>query len=111
MSHVVASCLRLVGGRTQRANLRLVADVPKASPPVYADERALKPMIVNLLSNAIKFTPAGGTVHQAAGVQDDGWVRISVDDTGLAVADERSEGRRLGQECVSTCRSRCSPNH
>src|SRR3546814_16687470 len=24
---------------------------------------------------------------------------------------ERSEERRVGQECVSTCRSRCSPYH
>src|SRR3546814_17355248 len=41
MSHVVASCLRLVGGRTQRANPRLAADGPKSSQPVYADERGL----------------------------------------------------------------------
>src|SRR3546814_20208319 len=25
--------------------------------------------------------------------------------------DERSEERRVGKECVSTCRSRCSPYH
>src|SRR3546814_11162873 len=29
---------------------------------------------------------------------------------GVIVAD-RSEERRVGKECVSTCRSRCSPNH
>src|SRR3546814_12102034 len=27
------------------------------------------------------------------------------------VAAERSEGRRVGKECVSTCRSRCPPYH
>src|SRR3546814_4626784 len=30
---------------------------------------------------------------------------------GLATADERSEERRVGKECVSTCRSRWSPSH
>src|SRR3546814_12037085 len=31
-------------------------------------------------------------------------------ETGLSTAD-RSEERRVGQECVSTCRSRWSPSH
>src|SRR3546814_6324355 len=29
----------------------------------------------------------------------------------LLLADERSEERRVGKECVSTCRSRWSPYH
>src|SRR3546814_15755859 len=32
-------------------------------------------------------------------------------DEALAVAHDRSEERRVGKECVSTCRSRCSPYH
>src|SRR3546814_11028843 len=31
--------------------------------------------------------------------------------TNLAVGRERSEERRVGKECVSTCRSRWSPYH
>src|SRR3546814_4358491 len=31
--------------------------------------------------------------------------------TALARRDERSEERRVGKECVSTCRSRWSPDH
>src|SRR3546814_3027690 len=30
---------------------------------------------------------------------------------GLAAAADSSEERRVGQECVSTCRSRWSPSH
>src|SRR3546814_2021347 len=30
---------------------------------------------------------------------------------GINVAEERSEERRVGKECVSTCRSRWSPYH
>src|SRR3546814_9621659 len=32
-------------------------------------------------------------------------------DIGVAVAAQRSEERRVGKECVSTCRSRWSPYH
>src|SRR3546814_14472892 len=38
----------------------------------------------------------------------------SFDFSGLAPIlgpDVRSEERRVGKECVSTCRSRCSPSH
>src|SRR3546814_12332493 len=28
-----------------------------------------------------------------------------------AIAESRSEERRVGKECVSTCRSRCAPYH
>src|SRR3546814_3450998 len=30
---------------------------------------------------------------------------------GMTTMDERSEERRVGKECVSTCRSRSSPYH
>src|SRR3546814_13133215 len=29
----------------------------------------------------------------------------------MALFPDRSEERRVGKECVSTCRSRCSPSH
>src|SRR3546814_17110732 len=32
-------------------------------------------------------------------------------DVGVVFQDHRSEERRVGQECVSTCRSRWSPYH
>src|SRR3546814_3039798 len=32
-------------------------------------------------------------------------------DRGLRPEDARSEERRVGKECVSTCRSRVSPDH
>src|SRR3546814_3226410 len=31
--------------------------------------------------------------------------------TPLVVSVDRSEERRVGKECVSTCRSRCAPYH
>src|SRR3546814_2542751 len=31
--------------------------------------------------------------------------------TRIELPDDRSEERRVGKECVSTCRSRWSPNH
>src|SRR3546814_9409285 len=38
-------------------------------------------------------------------------VDVLVRDGFLEIGEGRSEERRVGTECVSTCRSRCSPYH
>src|SRR3546814_10104897 len=48
--------------------------------------------------------------HQILHVAADGGQRIAVGDPE-AVGADRSEERRVGKECVSTCRSRWSPYH
>src|SRR3546814_17402110 len=42
---------------------------------------------------------------------DEGDRLVEVDGVRLIVSDKRSEERRVGKECVSTCRSRWSPYH
>src|SRR3546814_12162669 len=39
------------------------------------------------------------------------WMGIEREDDYIAAAEDRSEERRVGKECVSTCRSRWSPYH
>src|SRR3546814_15290071 len=38
-------------------------------------------------------------------------LRIDCNEMATAAAEHRSEERRVGKECVSTCRSRWSPDH
>src|SRR3546814_14517654 len=47
------------------------------------------------------------------GVSSDSWRRLwrAARDYSVAEAYPRSEERRVGKECVSTCRSRWSPYH
>jgi two-component system phosphate regulon sensor histidine kinase PhoR len=59
---------------------------------VLADARALEQVLVNLLDNAVKYTPARGSATIAAQV-DDGWVTISVTDSGMGI--ERHHLARL----------------
>ncbi|HEX9136161.1 MAG TPA: ATP-binding protein [Nitrospirota bacterium] len=51
------------------------------------DERKIKQILLNLLSNAVKFTPEGGRIGIHAR-QVDGFVEISVTDSGIGIAPE-----------------------
>ena len=85
---VIGSCLRLVKERAERADHTIAIDLPDWLPELYAEERALKQILLNLLSNAIKFTPDGGRISVWAGVPDDGGLELRVIDTGIGIAME-----------------------
>lgn len=70
----------------QSLTLRRALD--PALPEIEADRRAIRKILSNLLSNALKFTPAGGFITIAAGIEPDGRVVIAVEDTGIGIAPE-----------------------
>lgn len=55
---------------------------------VYGDPSRLRQMLLNLTENAIKYTPNGGSITLSL-VNQDGWVEISVADTGIGIAPEQ----------------------
>jgi two-component system sensor histidine kinase BaeS len=77
----------------EAAKLRSVkwgASVPADLPILEVDPDRLGQSLGNLLSNAIKYTPSGGRVSVAAGIEDDEvWIRIR--DTGPGIAPEDQE--------------------
>ncbi|MFX4435567.1 hybrid sensor histidine kinase/response regulator, partial [Acinetobacter baumannii] len=70
-AEVGAACLRLVRPRAQRGHVRLTETIPPDLPPIRADERRLRQILLNLLSNAIKFTAPRGTVHLFMRIEPD----------------------------------------
>jgi PAS domain S-box-containing protein len=74
--------------RNHRIKMTLAAD--EAPKIIRADLRKLKQIIINLLSNALKFTPDGGEIHVSAS-QNDGYVQISVRDSGIGLKPEDME--------------------
>src|SRR3546814_18510173 len=78
---------------------------------VIGDWRALAPDVVKLIDNALDRTAGNKRTTLAValnyGAQDE-LVRAA---RAAAASEDRSEERRVGKECVSTCRSRWSPYH
>jgi heavy metal sensor kinase len=56
---------------------------------VDADRTQIERLLSNLLSNAVKYTPKGGSVKVIAGpAREEGWTKISVEDTGVGIPAE-----------------------
>jgi signal transduction histidine kinase len=81
----ITSGISLVRERATTRGVSLKTEIAGDLPPIEADPRKLKQVIVNLLTNAVKFTPAGGSVTTRANALD-GEVTISVIDTGVGIA-------------------------
>ena len=85
---VIDGVLRLMRERAMRSRLELATRVQHALPPLRADPRKIRQILLNLISNAIKFTPAGGSITVTAERDVDGDLLLCVSDTGIGIAAE-----------------------
>jgi signal transduction histidine kinase len=85
---LVGTSLRLVGERAHEAGVIVTNDVSPDLPPLRADQRLLKQILINLLSNSIKFTEKGGSVRVQASREPTGVMSISVVDSGIGISQE-----------------------
>jgi signal transduction histidine kinase len=87
LAGVIGGLKNMFRVQVAKAGLTLSTDIPPALPPVWADEKRLKQVLINLVGNAVKFTPHGGSVRVAAHAAGDR-VIISVADTGIGIPRE-----------------------
>jgi signal transduction histidine kinase len=59
-------------------------------PDVNGDEDRLEQVLINLMDNAIKYTPPGGNI-QISCEQEDGFLKVSVKDTGPGIPEGERE--------------------
>jgi DNA-binding response OmpR family regulator len=73
----------------QKKNQKLEMEIEKNLPSIRADKGKVKQVVINLLSNANKFTSENGTITlKAKKSENDGFVEISVTDTGRGIRPE-----------------------
>jgi PAS domain S-box-containing protein len=84
-------CVHMISERANRAGLKLKLELPERLPALNADERRITQVLLNLATNAVKFTPAGGTVTVAAGIEPSGNLVMSVADSGIGISEKDLE--------------------
>ena len=81
--------LKLISFKASEKRQTLAIHVDPGAPALYADERALKQMLLNLVSNAAKFTPPGGHIAITCGISRAGGMEFCVDDDGPGIPADK----------------------
>lgn len=85
---VIAECASIMQAQANQARVLLRLALAPSLPPLRADPRSLKQILLNLLSNAVKFNQPGGQVIISSALNDAGSVVIRVKDTGIGMSEE-----------------------
>jgi len=93
-NRVIRECVSLMQPQAARERIIMRVSLFDPLPPVIADERSLKQIMLNLMSNAVKFNEPGGQVIVSTAVGAAGQVVIRVRDTGFGM-NEREVGVAL----------------
>ena len=81
--------LKLIGTKAREKDQTLVIVVDDNAPALYADERAVKQILINLVSNAVKFTPLGGRIEVIGGRAANGDFQVTVRDNGPGIPRDK----------------------
>ena len=90
VDNVLSELRPTIEGLARAAQLDVTLDVPERIPPVRADPRRLRDVLVNLVDNAVKYTPPGGAVALNVAAAN-GHVSIAVGDTGVGIPGDTGE--------------------
>jgi two-component system cell cycle sensor histidine kinase PleC len=84
---LIEDCRHLLTLRARKRDITIVEAIEPHLPRIWADERAIRQVMLNLLTNAIKFTPTGGQVAIKVGYTGSGGQYASIRDTGPGIPE------------------------
>jgi signal transduction histidine kinase/HAMP domain-containing protein len=86
ITDVTDEALELVRPHADEKGLQVRSVIPQGLPNVWADRARVRQVLANMLANAVKFTERG--VVSVAATAAEGWVTVSVADTGVGISPE-----------------------
>jgi signal transduction histidine kinase len=88
LNELTQQCVAVMAAQASRERIIVRTALAPKLPPVIADARAVRQIVLNLLSNSIKFTGAGGQVIVSTARTDSGAVVLRVRDTGAGMSKQ-----------------------
>ena len=88
INELTQQCVALMQPQASRERVIVRTALAPTLPPVSADARSVRQIMLNLLSNSIKFTGAGGQVIVSTALSDGGDVVLRVRDTGVGMSEK-----------------------
>ena len=85
---ICEDCIGMVQLRARAKNITIAEQFETGMPGVWADEKAMRQVVLNLLSNAVKFTPQGGEITMKVGWTAGGGQYVAIRDNGPGIPEE-----------------------
>jgi len=86
LNDLTQQSVALMAPQANRGRIIIRTSLASELPPVVADARSVRQIMLNLLSNSIKFTGAGGQVILSTARGDHGEAVLRVRDTGIGMS-------------------------
>jgi PAS domain S-box-containing protein len=90
-NRIISECVSIMQPQANHERVIMRLALSPKLPPISADERSLRQIILNLLSNAVKFNEPGGQVIVSTTVTETGKALIRIRDTGIGMSDSDVE--------------------
>jgi len=88
IDEVIQKAVKNMQGFAREKKINLKADLSVGSQKVMIDKDRTLQVLANLINNAIKFTPEDGTVTVLTKKEFEGFVEITVKDTGVGIRED-----------------------
>ena len=88
LNDLTQQCVAILQPQANREHVIIRTALAPKLPPVLADARSVRQIVLNLVTNSIKFTGAGGQVIVSTALKDDGEVALRVRDTGIGMSEK-----------------------
>lgn len=89
LAMVARGVMRILQTRAERSAIQVNLDMPADLPPLFADARAMKQILLNLIGNAIKFSLAKGEVTITARRNLDWTLVVTTADNGIGIPPDK----------------------
>ncbi len=87
LNDLTQQCVGVMQPQANRGRIIIRTALAAGLPPVVADARSLRQIVINLLANAIKFTGPGGQVIVSTAIAEGGETVLRVRDTGVGMRE------------------------
>ncbi|MFZ3308003.1 MAG: ATP-binding protein, partial [Xanthobacteraceae bacterium] len=91
INDLTQQCVGIMQPQANRARIIIRTSLTPGIPPIVADERSLRQIVLNLIANSIRFTGPGGQVIVSTLLTDSGEVVLRVRDTGAGMSEKDIE--------------------
>jgi PAS domain S-box-containing protein len=88
LNSLTQQCVAIMQPQANRERIIIRTSLSPKLPPVIADARSVRQIVLNLISNSTRFTGAGGQVIVSTTLTDAGEVVLRVRDSGIGMSEQ-----------------------